>query len=385
MSRLTLRGIGWDHERCLSPLRAAATAWAQRRPDVSIEWDARPLEAFNDQPLGALAERYDLLVIDHPFVGAAAELGCLAPLERLLGPGELGALAADAIGESHDAYGYAGSQWALAVDGACQVAAARDDLLADLGCSAPAAWRDVHELARANPGRVAMPLDPTDAICSLLTICASSGVAAAAGPTLFLDPLTGERAVSTLTELVPHLHPASLEESPPALLERMGASDVVAYVPLVFGYVSYACAQPPGRKRLRFLEIPSAGRGSSGSILGGAGLAVSAASAFAAEAAAFAAWACGPPAQVEVIAPAGGQPASRTAWVDPGLDAATGCFFSGTRRTIESAWVRPRDPWWPGFQRVAGELLAGALRSGATPRGIVAALERVYREHRPAG
>lgn len=385
MAGLELRGIAWDHERCLGPMRAAAAVWAETRPGVSIEWDARPLAAFNDQPLGELTDRYDLLVIDHPFVGTAAELGCLAPLERLLGQGELDTLAADSVGGSHDAYAYAGSQWALAIDAACQVAAVRDDLLAGIGLPAPTTWRDVLGLARANPGHLGLPLYPTDAICSLLTICASSGIAAAGGPTLFLDPLTGERAVETLSELVPYLHPASLEESPPVLLERMSATSELAYVPLAFGYTTYARPRPPGTARLRFLDIPSAGHGPIGSILGGAGLAVSAASPVAAEAAAFAAWACGARAQVEVIFPAGGQPASRAVWADPALDATAGGFFGGTRRTIESAWVRPRDPWWPGFQEAAGEVLAGCLRVGVPPAGIAATLERVYREHRPAG
>ena len=225
------------------------------------------------------------------------------------------------------------------------------------------------ELASSRPGRVALPLYPTDAICSLLTICANSGVAAAAGPTLFLDPITGERAVATLADLLPLLHPASLHENPPALLERMTAAEEIVYVPLVFGYTNYARAQPAGRQRLRFLDIPSAGHGPTGSILGGAGLAVSAESVRAGDAAAFAAWVCGPREQADIVFPAGGQPASRVAWLDPALDARAGGFFSGTRRTVESPWVRPRDAWWPGFQETAGNLLAERLAGRGTRPG----------------
>lgn len=379
-----LRGIAWDHERCVAPMRAAAAAWSGLSGSAAIEWETRPLAAFNDQPLSELTGRYDLLVVDHPFVGTAAELGCLAPLERLLDPADLEALAADSVGGSHDAYGYAGSQWALAVDAACQVAAARDDLLDEIGCPAPATWREVLELASSRPGRVALPLYPTDAICSLLTICANSGVAAAAGPTLFLDPITGERAVATLADLLPLLHPVSLHAGPPTVFERMSTTAEIAYVPLAFGYTNYARAQPAGRQRLRFLDIPSAGHGPTGSILGGAGLAVSAESVRAGEAAAFAAWVCGPRAQADIVFPAGGQPASRAAWLDPALDAQVGGFFSGTRRTIESPWVRPRDAWWPGFQEAAGGLLVERLGAGVPARVIASALERLYREHRPA-
>ncbi len=39
-------------------------------PDVRITWQTRSLrEAFGDFPIQKLAETYDLLIIDHPFVG----------------------------------------------------------------------------------------------------------------------------------------------------------------------------------------------------------------------------------------------------------------------------------------------------------------------------
>jgi len=94
MGAIALRGIGWDHERCLAPLTAAASAWAERRPGTVVEWDSRSLAAFNDQPIDGLAETYDLIVVDHPFVGAAAETSCLVPLERVLPAGELASLEA---------------------------------------------------------------------------------------------------------------------------------------------------------------------------------------------------------------------------------------------------------------------------------------------------
>jgi multiple sugar transport system substrate-binding protein len=375
-----LRGIGWDHERCMGPLGAASRAWHERTGN-EIDWSARPLAAFNDEPVEELALRADLLVVDHPFSGTAAATGCLAPLDELL-PGEtLESLAADAIGQSHASYRYAGHQWALALDAACQVAVARDDLLSGLGARAPATWDDVHALAALAASPVAMPLYPTDAFCSLLTLAANAGSPAAMGPTLFAERTVGVRAVARLAGLAALAHPDSFELNPPALLDRMRDTDDVAYAPLTFGYTNYARPGSHGH-RLRFLDIPSAGLGPAGSLLGGAGIAVSSASARQGEAAAFAAWICGADVQREVVFPAGGQPGSRSAWLDPTLDAASGGFFSGTLATIEGAHVRPRDAWWPSFQEKAGEFVAHALREHRPAETTVDGLERLYAAHR---
>jgi multiple sugar transport system substrate-binding protein len=81
--------------------------------------------------------------------------------------------------------------------------------------------------------------------------------------------------------------------------------------------------------------------------------------------------------QRDIVVPAGGQPSSRAVWVDPEADALVGGFFSGTRSTIESSYVRPRDPWWPAYQEAAGVALVEALRSGATPDAIHDDLDRL--------
>jgi len=369
----------------MGPMLAAARAWATLRPGAEIEWSARPLAAFNDQPLEELARSSDLLVIDHPFTGTATRTACLAPLDELLPESVLAERADDSVGQSHASYSYGGSQWALAVDAACQVGVARDDLLAHHGRRVPETWEEVLALAAALPGRVAVPLYPTDAICSLLSLCANLGAEAAGNDSFFPDRDVGARALSVLSELVPHLHEESFSFNPPRALDRMRDSDEIAYMPLVFGYTNYSRPGAGARARLRFVDIPSARDRPVGSLLGGAGLAVSSRSRRPFEAAAFAAWATGRDAQVEVIFPAGGQPASRSAWLDPALDAASGGFFSGTRATINAAHVRPRAPWWPPFQEEAGHVVVHALREREQAADAVAALERLYRRRRDGG
>ena len=132
---------------------------ALHRPDAGVQRglgaDAPRDRARLGEPLadgvrrGALeevADRYDLLMIDHPFCGTAETTGTLRPFDDLLDPHVLATLAADSIGPSHASYSFHGRQWGLATDAACQVAAVRDDLLD--GTPAPVTWDEVRALAR---------------------------------------------------------------------------------------------------------------------------------------------------------------------------------------------------------------------------------------------
>jgi multiple sugar transport system substrate-binding protein len=407
--RVRLRGICWDHARCVKPMAAAAAVWRSVR-GVEVAWDARPLSAFNDQPVEELAADYDLIVFDHPMVGAAARAGCLAPLDDLLPDDVLDAHAADTVGGSHASYQYAGHQWGLAVDAACQVAAFRPDLLAAHEVEVPATWDDVVALARALPGKVVLPLYPADAFCSLLTISASLGT-----------PLDAEAsgfhrdAVALLATLAQVVDRSSFSLNPPALLDRMTSDDAIVYVPLLFGYTNYSRPSTSGRP-VRFTNIPTAGiptafspggcardltttgargadasavgtgeaTGPRGSTLGGAGIGVSATSAHRVEAAAFASWVSGTTAQRYVVLPNEGQPASAATWSDPEADALVGGFFRDTRATMDAVWTRPRTPWWRAFQEEASGLLAEELSAGSAPAEIVRVLDRLLDDHRRA-
>lgn len=358
-------------------MRACSEAWERLHPDVEVIWQNRSLTAFGDEPLEEVAHRYDVIMIDHPFCGTAEATGTLVPLDDLLGPDLLAALAADSIGASHDSYSFHGRQWALATDAACQVSAVRDDLLD--GAPAPVTWDEVLTLARTQPGRVAVPLAPAQAICAFLTLCANAGSPAAEDPSRLVEPEIGLAAVELLEELH-RLGPSGTTEwEQPDVLERLTSGGELIYVPLVFGFVTYARADGV-RFPCRFLDLLSAGRGPVGAILGGAGLAVSATSAHPEESAAFAAFASGAEAQRSLVGPAGGQPGSRTAWTDPELDRAAGGFFSGTSATIEQAWVRPRERWWPSFQLEGGRLLSRGFAAAEPPRQLLEALDSLYRD-----
>jgi multiple sugar transport system substrate-binding protein len=352
-------------------MRACADAW-ERQGRGRIEWHGRSLEAFGDEPLEEVADQYDLLLVDHPFCGTAERTGSLLPLDELLDSDTLVALDTAAVGPSQRSYRYHGQTWALASDAACQVSAFRADVLsADM----PASWPAAVELVRALGSRAALPLAPAHAISSLLTLWAGAGLDPLTSGRL-VDPARGLEQLEWLTEIHRHGNPAATRWEPPQALAALTAGEL-EYVPLTYGYVNYSRPDRDGL-RCRFAGIP----GAAGAVLGGAGVAVSAACSRPHDAASFAAWVCSRQVQLEIVAPNGGQPASAACWEDPELDAGSGGFYSATRPTIEAAWVRPRGAWWPSFQSSAGRAMSAALERRTSPQRLLERLVQIHDQAR---
>lgn len=365
-----LRGMTWDHPRGIDPLRAHAAFWRQAR-GVEVEWDARPLADFEAYPLTELAERYDLIVIDHPHVGAAATTGCLLALESCGRGVELSAMTGATVGRSFESYFYDGRQWALAIDAAAQVAARR----ADAGFDWPADWQEVLSLAAG--GRVACPLAPVHALMSFYSRCANLGHPCAAGDR-FAEPDVGGQALTELRALAARVDPRCLRATPIDVLEWMsGENSTVAYAPLVYGYVSYA---RDGFRacRIEFADMP----GVSGSTLGGTGIAVSARSARRDAALAVAFDLASPDTQRGLYAGAG-QPAHRAAWLSAEVNAPVHGFYANTLQTLEAAYTRPRFDGYIAFQAAAGRIVVECLNGSVSTHSAVAQMNDLFQRSLP--
>lgn len=373
-----LRLLCWDHPRASDPLRAAVDAYRRIEPTVRIDVATRPLAAFNDEPIEDAAARADLIVFDHPMVPRAAERGTLRAVDDLVDQATDGVETAT-VGDSAASYRYEGRTWAFPIDAACQVMAARTDLLAELGAAVPTTLDELLDVARDHPGRVTMPLHPSDAICTLLTL--SVAHARAAG-----EPDTWLRrdAVDTLSALVNRMDPRAFGRNPPAVLASMREHDDCALAPFTFGYASVA--RLPGPRRISWHDLPTVG-GMRASILGGAGLGISAASPHLRAAGRFAAWFATPAVQRTLALPNGAQPASLMVWDDHVADEFVCGFFSGTRRTMDAAFVRPAHAWWPEFQQRAGVVLVDRLERHESAALIHDELCNLYdrynRRHQP--
>lgn len=359
-----LRGITWEHDRGYGSVVAAAAAYRSVRPDVAVRWEFRSLQGFADQPLESLVDDYDLLVIDHPHIPLAAEQGLLAALDGRGFDDELALLATQSVGRSHDTYRHAGHQWGLATDAAAQVAAYRPDLITD----PPRDWAAVLELARE--GRVLWPAKPIDAFSSLVTIAANHGTPPMAEPGVFLSLDDAAPALMLMHELAALVPADNLGWNPIQAADALASGDRFAYAPLLFGYSNYSRTGFRAN-RLAYIDIPAGALGVAGSLLGGAGIAVSSRSRHLAEAIEHAVWLDSAAVQEGVYFDGGGQPGNAVAWESDRTNAATLDFFRGTRATLTEAYVRPRATGYIAFQDTASPLVTAALAGTLTDRQLV--------------
>lgn len=90
-------------------------------------------------------------------------------------------------------------------------------------------------------------------------------------------------------------------------------------------------------------------------------------------------------AQKMIYVHAGGQPSHRAAWDDPFTDQFCGKFFSGTRKTQEEAFIRPRYSGYVTLQTDGGNVLQEHLRDGRSLDATLEKLDEFYRESRAGG
>ncbi len=359
-----LKGITWDHTRGYAPVRAASESFKSINPEVHVEWDVRSLKDFGDSPIEPLVEKYDLLMIDHPFIGTAAEKKVFIALDEWLSEDYLKDQEKNTVGKSFSSYSWNGHQWALAADAAAQVAAYRKDLLEEFGFCVPRTWEEVLRLASNLPNgrKVALPLMPTDAVCCFLSICANiGGTEFLTESSLKIDFELGKDALSLLKKLVQVVHPNSLNMNPINTLNLMSSTDEVVYVPLLFGYSNYSRSSY-AKNLIHFADIPSYGDEPRGGVLGGVGISVSQFSKYKKESISVASFIASGEFQKTIYFECGGQPAHRSAWIDPTVNLASNNFFEQTLRTLDLSYLRPRCRGYNMFQEQAGNVIHNFLR-----------------------
>lgn len=374
---VTLRGVTWNHSRGFTPMVATAQRFSELEPGVEIVWQKRSLQAFADQPVGLLAETYDLLALDHPWAGFAARTGVIVPLDELLPHEFLEDQRAHSVGASYASYNQDGKQWALAIDAATPVASYRPELLEEHGLALPRTWEDM--LALAREGWVAMPGIAIDSLMHFYMMCCSLGEDPFQSPDRVVSRETGVRALRMLRELAGLLDHATFTRNPIRVYEAMTEGDDLAYCPFAYGYSNYS-RRGYARRLLVFDDLVSLDGLPLRSSLGGAGLAISARSAHAEAAARYAEFVASPGIQSTLYADAGGQPGHRAAWLDDEVNRNTAHFFSNTLPALDRAFLRPRYHGHMHFQDNAGAPVRDYLMRGGDEAALLDGLDRLYRE-----
>jgi multiple sugar transport system substrate-binding protein len=381
-SPLVLRGMTWAHTRGYLPMVATAQRFSEVHSTVEIVWEKRSLRDFEEFPVEQLASEYDLIVLDHPFVGYAAKHGPLVPLDEHLPATLLDDQARNSVGASHTSYFFAGHQWALAIDAAAPVAFWREDLLAAAGRSVPTTWADMVALARE--GRVEVPAAPINCLMNFYMLCGALGEWPFMRTDAVVAPEIGAAALQRLRELLGPCDPGCWSRNPIASHELVASAGNtrLMYCPLAYGYSNYA-RDGYAAHRLVFGEPPGLDGAPLRSTLGGTGLAVSALRPHREQALAYAAFVASAPVQRTVYAHSGGQPGHRAAWLDAANNRSSGDYFIRTLPVLDRAYVRPRYDGYMAFQQAAGPVVHAALRGAERAAVALNRLNEIYRASLP--
>jgi multiple sugar transport system substrate-binding protein len=376
-TQITLRGITWNHSRGFTPLVATAQRFAELNPGVEIVWEKRSLQAFADQPVDALAASHDLLVLDHPWIGFAAQRRVVLALDELLPADFLEDQRANAVGASHASYGWQENQWALAIDAAAPVASFRPDLIEKHRLRLPQTWEELLELARA--GWVLLPGIAIDSLMNFFMLCSTLGEDVCRGRDRLVAPDIGVRALRLLRELV-HLVDANIFSwNPIQVYHAMTETDRFAYCPFAYGYSNYS-RRGYARRLLLFEDLVTLDGSRLRSTLGGTGLAISAHCSHPDLAARYAQYVASGEIQRSLYVDAGGQPGHRSAWLDDHANFLTADFFRRTLPALDRAYLRPRYDGYLHLQDHAGEVIRDYLFRGGHERSVLERLDTLYQE-----
>lgn len=375
---VTLRGMTWSDPRGYDPLVAAGEAFRAQHPQVRIDWDKRSLQGFESTPVDELAREYDLMIIDHPHVGAIVEEDCLLPIDHHADTDTLLRLAGESVGRSFESYFYRGHQWALPVDAACQAQAIRPDLM-----DGPvASFKQV--LKHARDGRVVWPLRPPHVLMSFFTLMANQGKPFPIVKGDRIDKQAGEQTLELMQALFDAVDPACREMDPIAALDALAEGTHFALSPLVYLYAPYA-RQGYKSAPIAYHNMPSMGAsGPIGSALGGTGIAISARTDHGALCTEFALWVASAAVQSGLYAQNNGQPGNAIAWADKRVNEPVGNAYYNTRLTHEAAWLRPRYAGFIAFQEEGSALLLDAFNGRTTLATTLDALQSRFDESFPS-
>ncbi len=374
---VTLKGMTWSDPRGYDPVVAAAAEFSRMHPGVRITWDKRSLQGFESTPVDELAATYDLMVIDHPHVGAVVADGCLLPIDLHADAESLLRLEGETVGKSFASYRLDGHQWGLPIDAATQVQAIRPDLQP----TPLQRWDQVMEAAR--DGAVLWPLRPPHVLMGFYTLSANLGDPCAVTKGPLVSRKTGLAVLQALQALAERVDPACRTMDPIAALNALADSPRHRIIPLTYLYAPYA-REGYRPNRIAFHDIPAIGPGGPiGSALGGTGIAISARTTEPDLCTRFAIWLASAEVQRGLYSAHNGQPGNARAWGDAVVNAAVGNAYANTRLTHEAAWLRPRHKGYMAFQEEGSHIVLDAITGRSPHAAALDALDQRFIESFP--
>ncbi|MEU4607048.1 hypothetical protein AB0F43_29040 [Kribbella sp. NPDC023972] len=355
-----LRGLTWDHPRGYRPLEAFEA------PGVQVVWDRQPLTGFESTPLSELAERYDLLVVDHPGLGAAIEAGAILPVEDVFAARDLKVWRERAVVPTWESYRIDGYGWALPLDAATQTFLYRPDRLS----KPPGDWAEVLSMS----GVVLCVAGPHAG----LMLLGLAGDRTGAG---LLDRSRAIEALEVLRAVWRRSDQSAASLDPIGIHELLADSNELMCCPLVYSYAYYGGVSED-RVPLAWSAAPRlrADDRLANSTLGGTGLAVTPrAYARVLAVTKYVRGLLDIGVQLDLVSAVGGQSATAAVWASDVVDKAWNGHYSATLGTLTTAYIRPRFDGWIAFQDELSVRVREVLQSSVDAAAAVDRIEDDYR------
>ena len=376
---IELKGIAWDHPRGFDPMVETASLFQKKNPEVEINWDKRPLQAFADRPIEEMAFDYDLMVIDHPHVGEASRKDLIYEFNHSKKyESELLLLEKNSVGLSHQSYNFNGNQYALAIDAAAPVSAYREDLID----SPPKTFDETIKLAEKS--KVIWPIKPVDSISCFNSIAANFDNPINFDPEKFIDQSLAIEILKMMKKLSKLVPKDCLFMNPINVLDIMSESDEFYFCPQLYGYSNYS--REGFRKSIvnfgNMISFNEDKNNCKGSQLGGTGLAISKTTKHLDIALEYSFWVASEVCQTDTFYKSGGQPGHLKAWQSEDVNNNCNNFFINTLNTLQKSWLRPRYDGYMYFQDKAGTLINNFLKDDIvleqTLNGLLTEFERSF-------
>ncbi len=377
MASIILNGITWGHSRGITPLLAVSQRYNELHPNVDIRWKKRSLQAFADMPIENLTKEYDLLIIDHPWVGSAAASNCVLPLEDYIERDYLLDQLENTVGYSHKSYHYTNKQWALAIDAATPAASFRKDLMDSNNEALPQTWEQLIRLAKK--GKVAVPAIAIDLLMNFYTLCIACNQEPFLNEGEVVEMQVGIQAIEMMKELYSLVDKKMFDYNPIKVAEIMTSTDEYWYCPFAYCYSNYARVGY-AKNLLHYADVVSINNKKLRTTIGGTGIAVSAFSNNKDEAIDFASMLASGLCQSTMYVQHGGQPGHLAAWKDETANALTNNFFKTILPIMENGYVRPRYNGYLHFQDLAGEPLRDCLMQNGSAINCLHNMNLIYQE-----
>lgn len=375
---IQLTGTSWNHTRGHLPMVATAQRFNEIHPEFEITWERRSLQEFADAPLDELASKFDLLIMDHPWMGTVAEEDILLPLENCVSDEFLKDQSTHSVGASYQSYTYDGHQWAVSVDAATPVASSRTDLMEKHGISLPETYEEVITLAEE--GMVALAAIPLNCLMEFYMFCSACGEEPFQSDDQVVTTSVGIEALREQRRLFGTVDPECFEWDPISVYEHMTKTDEYVYCPFAYGYANYA-RRGYARKTLSFHDLVTfRDVGKFRSTLGGAGLAVSRDCQHPEVAGEYVEFVASEECQRTLYFESGGQPGHKRAWTDERVNDISNGFFKNTLAAHTRAYLRPRYDGYLYFQENAGRPIQTYLKNGGEEERVLNTLNELYTE-----